>query len=1368
MTDATTKPAKRRWWKYLLVLSVSFAVAALGLFIYVHTESFQALVRRRLVAELERLSGGRAEIGSIHTTPFRLQLAVRDITIHGRESGNDVPLAHADRITARLKISSLLRSELAFHEVILDGPVVHIVFYPDGTTNVLGRTLASANAGAAVEHLFALSIDHLELRRGQLLWDEQKFPLDFAARDISLLMDYSFLHRRYDGRLLIGHADTKLPDCRPFSWMLATNFDLSANSAVVPSFKWNSGHSRFSASGQIVDIRHPHFQGQYDTLIDLTEAGSIARMRSLRSGVLALRGHGDWSLDQFSTNGEMDLRDLAWQDAQLSFSRASVTSDYTVTDQQLKLSKLEGKLLGGGFTGEVEWNQWMAPPQRLSAAARKSLETATISAAPAKRSAAAAHRQKPPAIQNAFVTLRLRDLSAESIAAALNTASRPLLKLRPASSASGTIETRWKGTPADAEVHFDLDLTPPSRPAPAHMRLEGHAQGTYYAASDSLDLPQFTLSTPSSHVQASGILSATSSLRLLVSTSSVADWLPVLELVRGPQLIPVTLNGSATFKGGMSGSLSAPLLTGSLEVKDFAVDIPATAHTQALQTHWNSLAAQLQASFHAIGIHNARLQRDDTFTQFDATATLQHGHFTAESVFNLRANVHNADVAALQALAGYNYPIAGHADLSLQAAGTLGEPHAQGQIHLTNGSAYGESIRQFDSDFRLENGEISFNSLRLSHEGALVTGTAAYNPTTRKFQLDVTGNDFDLAELKHRLLDRVAIAGRANFVLKASGTPDAPSIDGTFHARHVVLDEELSGDFDLQATTEGNELQLAGTSNFQRGSLKLAGKVGLREAYPIELTLQMNQLDLDALWQSYGRGKLTGHSAVAGTLELRGPLRDPSQWTIAGNLNSLAVEIEGVKLHQQEPIRFSMANHAVNIQQVHMAGEGTDFATHGSMQLTGDRALDFAADGSLDMKLLSTLDPNFTSSGSVTMNMTIGGTLSQPLPQGRFQVSNGAIYYAGLPSGLTELNGSLLFSRDRLRIDTLSARTGGGMIDLKGDASYFNRQLTFDLTGTAKDVRLRYPPGVSSTADAQIHWAGTRATSTVSGDIRINRMAITPGFDFSAYLERSRQLVTVTAPNSPLYNVKLDIHVTTAPELQMRTAIARLSGDADLRIRGSIARPAVLGRVDILEGKATFHGTHFTLERGDITFANPVTIEPQLNLQASTRVRNYDLNVTLTGTPDRGLNLNYRSEPPLPKSDIIALLALGRTSGETEQLQEQSSESTYADQASAQILNEALSSTVSSRWQRLFGASNIKIDPQGLITETNPISTGPQITIEQEFANHVSLTYSTNVSQNSQQIIQGEYYFNRNISAVGTRDQNGVISFDLQMRRRKK
>ena len=548
----------------------------------------------------------------------------------------------------------------------------------------------------------------------------------------------------------------------------------------------------------------------------------------------------------------------------------------------------------------------------------------------------------------------------------------------------------------------------------------------------------------------------------------------------------------------------------------------------------------------------------------------------------------------------------------------------------------------------------------------------------------------------------------------------------------------------------------------------MSGNVQLRNDYSADLSFRLDQLDLDPFWHAYLGTQLTGQSTVAGNLTLHGPLFEPSRWDIHGDLATVSLDLEHVKLTNQNPILFVVAGQSIHIDQLHMLGEGTDLTAHGTVQLSGSRALDLAADGHLDLKLLTGFYPNLTASGLVTMNMTVGGTFADPFPQGRLQFVNGSLSYATLPSGLSEVSGSLLFTRDRFHIETLTARTGGGTLAFQGDASYLHQQLNFNLTATGKDVRLRYPPGVSSTADADLHWVGTRSASSVSGTITINKIAVTPGFDFSSYLERGRQGGSLAISNSPLNNIKLDIHVQTAPELQMRTAIARLSGDADFRLRGSVARPAVLGRVDILEGQATFHGTRFILERGDITFANPISIEPQLNLQASTHVRNYDLNITVTGTTDHGININYRSEPPLPKSDIIALLALGRTGNESTQLQEQSGQSVFSDQATALILSQALNTTVSSRLQRLFGASNIKIDPQGLTTETNPISNGPQITIEQEFANNVSLTYSTNVSQSSQQIIQGEYYFNRNLSVVGTRDQNGVVSFDLRVRRRKK
>jgi hypothetical protein len=60
------------------------------------------------------------------------------------------------------------------------------------------------------------------------------------------------------------------------------------------------------------------------------------------------------------------------------------------------------------------------------------------------------------------------------------------------------------------------------------------------------------------------------------------------------------------------------------------------------------------------------------------------------------------------------------------------------------------------------------------------------------------------------------------------------------------------------------------------------------------------------------------------------------------------------------------------------------------------------------------------------------------------------------------------------------------------------------------------------------------------------------------------------------------------------------------------------------------------------------------------------------------------------------------------------------------------------------------------------------VTIEQQVKDNLTLTYTSNVSQTSQQIIQAEYNLTRNISILGLRDYNGVVSFELRIRQRKK
>ena len=133
----------------------------------------------------------------------------------------------------------------------------------------------------------------------------------------------------------------------------------------------------------------------------------------------------------------------------------------------------------------------------------------------------------------------------------------------------------------------------------------------------------------------------------------------------------------------------------------------------------------------------------------------------------------------------------------------------------------------------------------------------------------------------------------------------------------------------------------------------------------------------------------------------------------------------------------------------------------------------------------------------------------------------------------------------------------------------------------------------------------------------------------------------------------------------------------------------------------------------------------------------------------------------------MALLALGRTQSESAALSG-SSQAAFSQETSNAILSQALNATLSNRAQRLFGISRIKVDPQGLNTETTPTRTAPAVTIEQQVSNDLTLTYSTEVSQTSQQIIQAEYNLTHSISIRAVRDQNGVVSFDVRLRQRRK
>lgn len=1335
-------PRTRKIWRYLSLSLLALLILMGALAWYATTDAFQARVRRRVVNEIERVTGGRVELGGFHTIPFRFRVEIRDLTIHGKENPSEVPYAHIDRLLAQVKIISVLGAEVGFDSLVLEHPVVHIIIYPDGTTNQPEPKIARASSETQVEQLFALSIRHLEVRQGVALWNEKKIPLDFDVNDVSADMTYSLLHRRYDTNLLLGKANTHFKDYRPVAWTCEAHFFLYQDSVEIKSFKATSGRSRVALSGTLSDFRNPRLRASYDIALDMEEAGAIARYPDLRRGTLESKGDGQWSLADFQTRGKVLLKNLELKHDAANLRDVSATAQYAISPQRFNVSQLDARILGGSLGGDLEIVNWLAQPAKAPKPSKAKVDE-----------------------QKGTLRLRLKDLSTAVIASLLSTRSHPLNQLNLAGLTSGTIDGRWVGRPENLETVANLDLAPPSRPSAGQMPVSGHIRATYRAQPGEVDVSQFELFTRASQIRASGNLSSTASLRLALSTTDLSEWQPLLTMMGHGGRLPVLLHGRALFNGTVSGRLSNPSVAGNLQAQDFDSIVPATERFPERHIHWDSLVTDIQLSRQAAAARNGTLHHGDTLIRFDVTANLDHGQFAPGSPFNARVHMRDAEASEILALAGYDYPLSGKMNLHLIAAGTKANPHAEGRVQILDTVIYGEPLQHFSADLRYLNGDAELNNVQVRHYEATVGGGITYNTSTSNFHFNLTGKDFDLLRIPALQQARMKVEGRMDFTAAGSGTMAEPTITAAIRLRDLTLDGERSGNFVFDATTQGADLHLVGHSEFEHAELSLRGEIRMRGDWPSQITLQASHLDVDSLLRAYFKGRVTGHSAVAGAVQLGGPIRRPRELSVKGDLTDFFADIENIKVRNNGPVRFSIDQQLLHVDQLRLIGEGTDLSANGSVQLVGERLLDFRAQGSVNLQLIESFNPDFTSSGLVSVDIAVNGSVAHPVMQGKLQIEHGSVSYADLPSGLSEINGTLVFNQNRLQIETLTARTGGGAVTFGGYATTYNKQLSFDLNVTGQGVRLRYPPGVSSTADADLHFAGTSSESTLSGDIVINKLAFTPGFDFAAYLQRTAQQSALPQTNPLLNRIRMDVHVVTTPDLQMQTAVVRLSGDADLRLRGTAAKPVLLGRADILEGEAYFNGAKYRLERGDINFSNPVTTTPVLDLQAATRVRDYDITVNVNGEPDK-LHVIYRSEPPLPEADVIALLALGRTQEESAQLQA-SGQTNFNQEASSAILTEALNATLSNRVQRLFGVSRIKIDPQGLSTETTPIR-GPQVTIEQQVANNLTITYSTNVSQASQQIIQVEYNISRNVSIVGIRDQNGVVSFDVRIRHRKK
>ena len=336
---------------------------------------------------------------------------------------------------------------------------------------------------------------------------------------------------------------------------------------------------------------------------------------------------------------------------------------------------------------------------------------------------------------------------------------------------------------------------------------------------------------------------------------------------------------------------------------------------------------------------------------------------------------------------------------------------------------------------------------------------------------------------------------------------------------------------------------------------------------------------------------------------------------------------------------------------------------------------------------------------------------------------------------------------------------------LSGFVGFGGPALVYRLQASANGVRVRYPEGASTTVNSSLNLTGTSQESLLAGTVTIVRAAFTPRSDLGSVLAELTKPGAPAPPqdNSYIRGMQLDVRIESAPNLEFQTSLTRgLQAEVDLRMRGTAARPTLLGNVGLSEGEISLFGNKYALTRGDIRFFNPTRIEPVFDIEAETRARGIEVNVSFSGTPSK-LNVAYRSDPPLQPSDIIALLAIGRDPNVSAGIA--SSQITQQSTAAGlgNVVGEAVASSVTNRLQKFFGVTRIKIDPQLTGLDNIPQA---RLTLEQQVSKDITLTYITNLARTAEQIVRIQWDLSREWSAIAVREENGLFGVDFQYKKR--
>lgn len=959
--------------------------------------------------------------------------------------------------------------------------------------------------------------------------------------------------------------------------------------------------------------------------------------------------------------------------------------------------------------------------------------------------------------------------------------------------ATGTVNLAFPGTnfkAASGSLNADFNGETGDDASGARTPLTGAL--ALRASGGLFQIERGNLRAGASEINASGQFSFAGGTNLQVNLAS-SDASELKRVVLSTGLVPeleemldnykVDVAGRLDFDGTLTGDLDNPLVNGRAALASLVVG----------GRDLGALSANIASDSDALHITEGQLEeRDGGGLRF--TTTLPR---SGDNNGTLQATLDRANAGNLVAALAGDGKKAGGIDPAMlggmgSASGTInvtglpGAMSGNADLRVGPGTIGSEPFEAIVARATFSGSEVNVENVEARFRSGRVNANGSFNLETSLFNLKAQGTDVSLGLISSLSGGGAggvpALSGMVNFDATATGNlADTRSfrIDLNARGRDVTINGQPAGELSIVGrTTDDRKFNLELTTGLLGQPQVVRAVVDLTdEELPATIETTLTAVDLTQLFRTLlpasnvrvtGRatgslrasGKLLGDDGLLGEGGV-GALQGRAEFT------ELVFSVEDVQLAAEQPLVVLFSPNEITFERTRFTGTGTNIRFGGTTALREGGRQNFSIDGDLNLRVLNNLSPNMFLSGTARVGVRIAGTFADPRLTGTAEVAGASFstLVADDRFTLSNINGRVLFTSDRAQIESLTGRLGGGRVAVSGGALLaglrptqfrFNLRAddittSFDITPAITDVRV--------TADANIELRGSPDAQIVQGTVNLRRAELTRDIELADFINnRPESQITEGESGSAFTSgIQLDLQVEGRDALIVRNNLADAVGSVALRVRGRASSPIPSGRISVSRGTLNFRNDRYELTRAFIDLPPSRDADPILNIQAESEIRGYRVIVGLTGPLSQPLT-TLRSDPALPQADVVSLITTGDLASGDQ------SASTLAQTglgtATSLLTDTLINSPVRRATDKLFGLNRFEIDP--VISGRGGASPTARLTVGRQINRNLSITYSTNVTTDQNQVVAVQYRVSDRLSFVAQYQQGAVNTFQPQ------